>query len=726
MNTLIPADHPTIDWRQDEDGVVVLTLDDPTQAVNTVTARFVAELGDAVARLQVERESITGVVLTSAKSTFVAGGDLNEIAGLGPEDAASFTAHLNHVKELFRGLETLGRPVVATLNGSALGGGLEMALAAHHRIALDSTRVHIGLPEVGLGLMPAGGGVVRSVRLLGVRKALDSVLMSGRRFRPRDALELGLVDELVGSVDDLLPRAKQWIVDNPDAVQPWDRKSFTIPGGTSSGGALAAELPFLSSTLRARTSGAPAPAERAILAAAVEGAQVDIETAGLIETRYFIEIALAQIAKNRINLTFFDLQTIKGGASRPSAPPPYRVEKLGVVGAGMMGAGIAYAAAKVGIDVVLVDTTSAAAQRGRSYAEKVEAKAVARGTRTQAEADAVVARITATDQVDRLAGVDFVVEAVFENAALKARVFTDIDAAVGPQAVLGSNTSTLPITSLAAAVERPEDFVGVHFFSPVDRMQLVEIIRGGSTSDATLAKAFDLVRQLGKTPIVVNDSRGFFTSRVIIARLNEAAAMVGEGLPAASIEQAALQTGYPAGALQILDELTLTLPRDVREEARAAADAAGEDWTPHPGHAAFDRLIEEGRVGRAGGGGFYDYDEQGRRAGFWPGLVEQFPAAAEVPPLRDISERLLFAEVLEAWVAHVEGVIESEPDANVGSLLGIGFPAWTGGVLRFLDQYDGGKAGFVARAEQLARRYGSRFTPPSTLVEAAAQVGLSA
>lgn len=711
------AENSIFNWRQDDDGVVVLTIDDQARDVNTVHACFVADLAVVVGRLQVERDTITGVILTSGKTTFVAGGDLHEIVALGPEDATHFTRHLNRIKSLLRALEGLGRPVVAAINGSALGGGLELALAAHHRVALDAPGVQLGLPEVGLGLLPASGGIVRTVRLLGLKKALDEVLLTGRRLRPRRAQELGLVDELVPSVHDLLPHAKQWILDHPDAVQPWDTKGFTIPGGTPAKGPLVAELPFLASTLRAKTAGGPAPAERAILAAAVEGAQVDIDTAGLIESRYFVEVATAQIAKNRINLTFFDLQEIKAGASRPSDEPLYRAERLGVVGAGMMGAGIAYAAAKAGIDVVLVDKSLDAAERGRGYAAKVESKAVARGQRSQDELDNLLGRIVATDRIEALADVDFVIEAVFENAGLKTDVFAEVDTTVTPTAVLGSNTSTLPITSLAESVRRPEDFVGVHFFSPVDRMPLVEIIRGEATSEATLAKAFDLVRQLGKTPIVVNDSRGFFTSRVIIARLNEAVAMVGEGIAPSSVEQASLQAGYPAGALQLLDELTLTLPRDVREEARSAAIASGHQWEPHPGHATFDRLIELGRVGRAGGGGFYDYDESGRRTGFWPGLDDALPTRDDAPALADLIDRLLFAEVLEAWSAHAEGVIEAPADANVGSLLGIGFPAWTGGVLRFIDQHEGGRAGFVARAEQLAERYGSRFLPPASLVE---------
>jgi 3-hydroxyacyl-CoA dehydrogenase / enoyl-CoA hydratase / 3-hydroxybutyryl-CoA epimerase len=709
-----------IRWQTDSDGVVVLTMDDPAQSANTLSGPFVAALTGTVARLRDERDHIAGIVLTSAKKTFFAGGDLNELVRLRREDASRFTVHLDHIKAQLRALETLGRPVVAAVNGAALGGGLELALATHHRIAADVPGSQIGFPEVGLGLLPACGGVVRTVRHLGVTAALEKVLLSGTRYSPAQALELGLIDEVTDSVPELLARAKLWIADHPDAAQPWDRPGFAIPGGTPARGPLAAQLPYLSANLRRRTAGAPAPAERAILAAAVEGAQVDLDTAAVIETRYFIGLVTGQIAKNRINAGFFDLQHIKSGGSRPAGEPAFRCARLGVVGAGMMGAGIAYVAARAGIDVVLTDVTLSAAEKGKNYAERAVAKSLSSGRSSQAEADALLARIHPTTDLADLAGVDFVVEAVFENAELKASVFGQIEQAVGPEAVLGSNTSTLPITALARAVTRPTDFVGVHFFSPVDRMPLIELIRGEQTSPATLARAFDLARQLGKTPIVVNDSRGFFTSRVIIARLSEAVAMVGEGIAPASIEQAALQAGYPAGPLQLLDELTLTLPRAVRDEARAAAEAAGQPCTPHPSDAIFDRLIDDyGRTGRAGGAGFYDYGDEGRRAGLWPGLRQHFPAAAARPPLPDLKERLLFAEALEAWRAHESGVIDSVADANVGSLLGIGFPAWTGGVLRYIDQYDGGPAGFARRATELAARYGERFSPPASLAATA-------
>src|SRR5216684_2258257 len=628
------TDTEIIRWQTEPDGVLVLTMDDPAQSANTLSERFVTALGDTVARLKQEREHIAGVVLTSAKKTFFAGGDLNELLGLQAADASRFTTHLNGIKAQLRALETLGRPVVAAINGAALGGGLELALASHHSIVADVPGSELGLPEVGLGLLPACGGVVRVVRRLGVTTGLEKVLLSGKRFSPAEALELGLVDELVPGIDQLLPRAKQWIAENPEPSQPWDQPGFAIPGGTPARGPLAAQLPYLATNLRRQTAGAPAPEARAILAAAVEGAQVDLEAASLIETRYFLSLVTGQVAKNRIRANFFDLQQIKSGASRPAGPPAFRSARLAVVGAGMMGAGIAYAAARAGIDVILTDVNLATARKGKGYAQRLQAKAVEAGRTTQDASDALLARIHPAEGLAGLADVDFVVEAVFENAELKARVFGELEKAVGPEAVLGSNTSTLPISTLARSVSRPGDFVGVHFFSPAERMPLVELIKGEQTSPATLARAFDFVRQLGKTPIVVNDSRGFFTSRVIIARLNEAVTLLGEGAAPASIEQAALQAGYPAG----------------------------------------------------------------------PPI-----------PFTDMKERLLFAEALEALHAYDSGVIESAADANVGSLLGIGFPSWTGGVLRYIDQYDGGPAGFAHRAAELADRYGQRFTPPASL-----------
>ncbi|HEY0498947.1 MAG TPA: 3-hydroxyacyl-CoA dehydrogenase NAD-binding domain-containing protein, partial [Kutzneria sp.] len=612
-------------WDADEAGIVVLTMDDPNQSANTMNETFHASLTATVERLEAEKDDITGVVLTSAKKTFFAGGDLNLLMSARPEDAAALTESVNGTKALFRRLEKLGRPVVAAINGAALGGGYEIALACHHRIALDAKGSQLGQPEVTLGLLPGAGGVARAVRMFGIQNALLNILLQGQRYKPREALGLSMVDEVVDTPDELLARAKEWIRANPDATQPWDVKGYKIPGGTPNNPSFAANLPAFPANLRKQLKGAPMPAPRNILAAAVEGAQVDIDTATRIETQYFVELAIGQTSTNMIKAFFFDLQHINSGGSRPEGYPEHTAHKVAVLGAGMMGAAIAYVCARAGLDVVLRDVSAEAAAHGRAYSEKLLVKAVSRGKMTQDAADAVLARITPTAEASDVAGADLVIEAVFESPELKKKVFAEIEPFVAPDAVLASNTSTLPITGLAEGVSRPDDFIGLHFFSPVDKMPLLEIVVGEKTGEATVAKALDIARQIRKTPIVVNDSRGFFTSRVIGTFLNEAVAMVGEGVPPASIEQAGSQAGYPAPPLRLMDELTLTLPRRIREETKAGVQATGGTWEPHPSEDVIDRMVLEfDRKGRSTGAGFYSYDENGKRTGLWPGLAEHF------------------------------------------------------------------------------------------------------
>ncbi|MDQ0379366.1 3-hydroxyacyl-CoA dehydrogenase NAD-binding domain-containing protein [Amycolatopsis thermophila] len=709
----------TIRWDQDSDGIVVLTLDDPNQSANTMNADFRESFKNTVERLESEKDSITGVVITSAKKTFFAGGDLRDLIQATPEHAAEITESTNAMKAQLRKLETLGKPVVAAINGAALGGGLEIALATHHRIVADVPGTVVGLPEATLGLLPGGGGIVRTVRLLGIQSAVLNVLVQGQRHKPAKALELGLVHEVVSSVDELLPRAKEWIKANPEAQQPWDVKGYKMPGGSPSNPKFAANLPAFPANLRKQIKGAPMPAPRAILAAAVEGAQVDVETAAQIETRYFVSLVTGQVAKNMTKAFFFDLQHINSGGSRPDGYEKYRAQKVGVLGAGMMGAAIAYVSARAGIEVVLKDVSLEAAEKGKGYAVKLEEKALSRGKTTKEKSDALLARIKPTADPADFAGVDFVIEAVFESQELKHKVFGEIENVVNPDAVLGSNTSTLPITGLAQGVQRQEDFIGIHFFSPVDKMPLVEIIRGEKTSDATLAKVFDYTLQIKKTPIVVNDSRGFFTSRVIGTFINEAVAAVGEGVEPATIEQAGSQAGYPAPPLQLMDELTLTLPRKIREETKAAIEAAGGTWQGHASEAVIDRMIDEfDRKGRSSGAGFYEY-EDGKRVRIWPGLREAFNSGSAQVPFKDLQERMLFAEALETVRCFDEGVLTSVQDANIGSIFGIGFPAWTGGVIQYINQYEGGLPGFVARARELAEKYGEHFQPPESLVKKA-------
>ncbi|WP_369360084.1 3-hydroxyacyl-CoA dehydrogenase NAD-binding domain-containing protein [Streptomyces sp. cg2] len=722
------SESTTIRWEQDETGIVTLVLDDPDQSANTMNSAFKASLSAVADRLEAEKDDIRGIIFTSAKKTFFAGGDLHDLIAVTPDRAQQAFEAGNGIKRDLRRIETLGKPVVAAINGAALGGGYEIALACHHRVALDTPATKIGLPEVTLGLLPAAGGVTRTVRLLGITDALLKVLLQGTQYNATRAKDNGLIHEVAGTPEELLTRAREFIDAHPESQQPWDVKGYKIPGGTPAHPKFAANLPAFPANLKKQLNGAPYPAPRNILAAAVEGSQVDFETAQTIEARYFVELVTGQVSKNMIQAFFFDLQAVNAGRNRPKGIAPHTVRKVAVLGAGMMGAGIAYACARAGIEVVLKDVTPEAAERGKEYSAGLLAKALAKGRTTEAERDELLARITPTAEPADLAGCDAVIEAVFEDVALKHKVFKEIQHIVAPDALLCSNTSTLPITLLAEGVERDADFIGLHFFSPVDKMPLVEIIKGERTGDEALARAFDLVRQIRKTPIVVNDSRGFFTSRVIGQFINEGVAMIGEGFDPVSVEQAAAQAGYPAKVLSLMDELTLTLPRKIRNETRRAVEEAGGTWEPHPADAVIDRMVDEfGRPGRSGGAGFYEYGEDGKRAGLWPGLREHFQRTGAAVPFVDMQERMLFSEALDTVRCLEEGVLTSVADANIGSILGIGFPGWTGGVLQYINGYRGGPGreelvglpGFVARARELQAAYGDRFAPSPLLVEKA-------
>lgn len=500
------SESTTIRWEQDETGVVTLVLDDPNQSANTMNQAFKASIDAIADRAEAEKDSIRGIIFTSAKKTFFAGGDLKDMIRLRPEDAHLAFETGTAIKRSLRRIETLGKPVVAAINGAALGGGYEIALACHHRVALDAPGSKIGLPEVTLGLLPAGGGVTRTVRLMGIADALLKVLLQGTQYNPQRALDNGLVHELAATPEEMLAKARAFIDAHPESQQPWDVPGYKIPGGTPSNPRFAANLPAFPANLKKQLAGAPYPAPRNILACAVEGTQVDFDTALVIEARYFTELVTGQTAKNMIQAFFFDLQAVNSGASRPQGIAPRRVRKVAVLGAGMMGAGIAYSCARAGIEVVLKDVTAEAAAPGKAYSEKLLDKALSRGRTTEAKRAELLARITPTADVADLAGCDAVIEAVFEDTGLKHRVFQEIQDVIEPDALLCSNTSTLPITGLAEGVKRPADFIGLHFFSPVDKMPLVEIIKGAQTGDEALARAFDLVRQINKTPIVVNDS----------------------------------------------------------------------------------------------------------------------------------------------------------------------------------------------------------------------------
>ncbi len=719
------TEQTAVRYEQDDDGIVTLTLDDPTQSANTMNQLYIDSMEAAVTRLHDEVDSVTGVVVTSAKKTFFAGGDLREMSQARKENAAEIFALAERVKAALRRLELFPKPVVAAINGAALGGGYEITLATNHRIVVDDPKAVVGLPEVSLGLLPGGGGVTRVVRKFGLQDGLMGVLLEGKQFKPAQAKEKGLVDEVVATRDELVPAAKAWIKANPDSHQnPWDAPGYKMPGGNPKSPALAAFLPAFPALLRQQTKGAVYPAARAILSAAVEGASRDFDTASRIESRYLTKLVTDQGSKNMIQAFFFDLQAINSGALRPQGIEPWKATKVGVLGAGMMGAGIAYVCAKAGMDVVLKDVETANAEKGKAYSETILDKAIAKGRSTEDKKAELLGRITATADPADLAGCDLVIEAVFEDPSLKHQVFAEVAEHVNPDALLCSNTSTLPITDLASGVDRPKDFIGLHFFSPVDKMPLVEIIRGEQTSDEALAKAYDVVQQIRKTPIVVNDSRGFYTSRVIGFMVNEGMAMLAEGVHPYSIERATTQAGYPAPVLQLSDELNLELMAKIAKAGREAATGDGGAWTEHPGSAVVDTMLEAGRAGRLRGAGFYDY-EDGRRGSIWPGLTDLFPPAEEQIPLRDIKDRMLFAEALETAKCFEEGVIESAAAANIGSIMGIGFPPMTGGAAQFMTGYEDPETGelglpaFVKRADALADKYGDRFRPTDRLREMA-------
>jgi 3-hydroxyacyl-CoA dehydrogenase / enoyl-CoA hydratase / 3-hydroxybutyryl-CoA epimerase len=726
------AGRTAVRYDRDDDGIVVLTLDDPTSSANTMNELYKESMGAAIDRLQadVAAGEVAGVVVTSAKKTFFAGGDLRTMSQAGPDDAEAVFRLGMEVKAQLRRLETIGRPVVAAINGTALGGGLEIALACHHRIVVDAPGVQLGLPEVTLGLLPGGGGVTRTVRMLGLADALMNVLLLGPRMKPAEAKEKGLVDALVQDPAELLSAAKGWVNAHRDdeeaATQPWDRPGYRMPGGTPSTPKLAAFLPAFPANLRKQLKGADYPAPKAILSAAVEGAQVDFDTASRIESRWFTSLVVGPNSKNMIQAFWFDLQAINSGSLRPEGFELFEPTKVAVLGAGMMGAGIAYSCARSGMQVRLLDVAIENAEKGKAYSQKVLDKQVSRGKLSDEKAAEVLERITPTADYGDLAGCDLVIEAVFEDPRLKAEVYAEVQAVVGEETLLCSNTSTLPITGLAESLDRPADFIGLHFFSPVDKMPLVEIIRGEQTSDASVAKAIDVVQKIKKTPIVVNDSRGFYTSRVIGTFVNEGLAMLAEGFHPVSVERAATQAGYPVGTLQLSDELNLELMAKIRTATAEALAAAGHDVPAHPADRVVTTMIEAGRPGRLRGAGFYDYDESGKRLGLWKGLADTFPVSDRAPrfdDLVDLKDRMLFIEAIETARCFEEGVIESAAAANIGSIMGIGYPANTGGAVQFMHGYEGGLAGFVARARELAATYGERFEPPTYLVDLAESGG---
>lgn len=703
--------HLTLATR--DDGVAVLTLDNVDNSMNVVSDDWLAEMSAVIAQVR-DDAAIVGLIVTSGKTAFMAGADLKALvrgfATMSRADAYGFS---QRATAMHRALETMGKPVVAALNGLCLGGGFELALACHGRVLVDDPKAVVGLPEVNVGLLPGSGGTQRLPRIAGAKVALD-LLLSGRAVKPSEAVKLRIVDELAPA-DGLIEAAAAWLAKNPDPVRAWDKKGFSLP---ESRGMVNPDTAAMFTAVAAgvvRDAGYNLPAPAAIVSCVFEGVQLPFDKALSVESKYFALLLTDPVARNIIRTTFISKQAAEKGARRPAGVPVRKIDKVGVLGAGMMGAGIALVSAQAGIDVVLIDRDAAMADKGKAYAERALAKSVERGALSQDTADAVLSRIVATADYDGLADVDLIVEAVFEDVAIKAEVTQRAEAVMPATAVFASNTSTLPITQLANASSRPDQFIGLHFFSPVERMGLVEVIVGKQTAPETLALGLDFIAQLRKTPIVVNDSRGFYTSRVFQMLINEGAAMLADGVAPARIENAARAAGFPVGPLALLDEVTIDLPIKIVDQAIAQE---GGSFVPPAGMPAMYRMRDLGRTSRKAGGAFYDYPE-GAPKTLWRGLSDAFPPSADQPEQAELKARFLYAQALETARCLEEGVLETPEDADLGALYGWGFPVWTGGTISYIDTV--GIKAFVQEADRLAQRYGPRFAPSAWLREKGAR-----
>jgi 3-hydroxyacyl-CoA dehydrogenase/enoyl-CoA hydratase/3-hydroxybutyryl-CoA epimerase len=694
-------------YSKDENNIVTLTMDREGHSANVINMAFGESFREVLAKLQAEKD-LRGIILTSAKETFLAGADIDEMFAV--NDAKLFFDRAQELKAGLRWIETQGKPVVAAINGTALGAGFELPLACHYRISIDKPKVEIGLPEVTLGLLPGGGGVTRMVRLLGLQPAF-LYLTEGKKVSPKEALSDGLIHALATDKEDLMKKAMEYIMANKSAKQPWDMDGYKIPGGSPLTPKVASMLPVAPAMLAKKTHN-NYPAPLAIMAAAVEGAMVDFETATRIESRYFAHLATGKVSKNMINVFWKQLNALNAGKSRPDVKEKFSFKKVGVLGAGMMGSGIAYACAMSGIEVVLKDVSQEVADKGKAYSEGLLKKRVSKGKATKEKAEEVLGRIKATIDPKDLAGCDLIIEAVTENRKVKAIVTAEAEAQMDTAGVFASNTSTLPITGLAEKSSRPKQFIGLHFFSPADRMPLVEIIVGKETSQETLARAFDFVKQIKKTPIVVNDSRGFYTSRVFATYVLEGIAMLAEGNNPRAIESAGLKAGMPVGPLALTDEVSLGLMMHIRAQTLEDMKAEGKTIPDHPAYGVAEKMVNEyKRPGKAAGAGFYEYPKDGKKF-LWPGLAEAFPHKIDMDQ-KTMIERMMFIQCIETVRCVQEGVLTSVPDGNIGSIFGWGFAPFKGGTLQYINDY--GFKEFIARAKELTGAYGERFAVPALL-----------
>ena len=702
----------------DADGIALVTFDVPGRSMNTITAKVLAELGEVVERIRTD-EAIKGAVIASGKASgFCAGADLGELEGRAADAPSTPTGAFDRIftiNSTLRRLETCGKPVAAAVAGVAMGGGLEIALACHHRVLVDDPKVQIGLPEAKVGLLPGGGGTQRLTRLMGVMAAAPH-LLEGKSFRPAEAKSAGVVDELVPRGQEI-DAAKAW-VKTGDPVARWDKKGFKVPGGGPYHPSGMQVFLMGNAMLRKQTYG-NYPAQLNILHAVYEGLQLPMDAALRVESRYFAKTLATPQAAGMIRTLFGSMQALGKGAVRPQGPAKSDAKKVAVIGAGMMGAGIAYVQAMAGIETVLLDTSAEAAEKGKGYAADLIKKAVGKGRMTQEKADGVLALITPTADYEHVRGCDLVIEAVFENREIKADVTRRAEAMLSPGAVFGSNTSTLPITGLAEASVRPADFIGVHFFSPVDKMGLVEIIMGEQTGEEALAKAIDYVLKIKKTPIVVNDSRGFYTSRCFGTFVQEGMEMLADGIAPAIIDNVGRMTGMPRGPLEMHDDVALDLSYKIAQQTQKDL---GDNYVAPKFQPIMEKMVVElQRYGRKNKRGFYDYPEGGKKS-LWPGLAELAPVTqADAPPavVADLKQRLLHRQAVEMARCMEEGVVTDPREADVGAILGWGFAPWTGGPASYIDGI--GAAAFVEQCDALAAKHGERFSPPQLLRDMAAR-----
>lgn len=701
----------------DADGIATLLFDRSDSNMNTMDRKFMDEIAAAIERLATD-DAIKGAIFTSGKPVFAAGADLKEMeASLDKADDLPVAERLEmnaSLSKLLRRMETCGKPVACAINGTALGGGTEIALACHYRVVSDAKGIQLGLPEVQVGLLPGGGGTQRVSRLIGIQAAMP-VVLEGQALSAEKALKMGLVHKIVPA-GELLAEAKRWLIEEGDPVQPWDKKGFKVPGGAGPSSPAVAQMLVVSNAMLQAKTFHNLPAPKAILSCLYEGPQLPMDKALDVEAKYFTLLQLDPVSRNMIRTLFINKGKADKLMHRPADVPKTTFRKIGVVGAGLMGAGIAYHCAKLGIETVLIDRDQAAADKGKAYSATRLEKDIARGRMTKDKADAILARIHPTTDYAGLADVELVVEAVFEDRAIKAEITRKLDAVLPAHAVIASNTSALPISELAEAGARPENFIGMHFFSPVERMPLVEIIRGRKTSPETLARALDLAQAMKKTPIVVNDGPGFFTSRFIGAYINESLAMVTEGVNPALIENAAKMAGIPVGPLTVSDEIGLDTAYHASQQRKKDE---GDAFKPTPTFGLVEKLVGElGRHGRKNGKGFFAYAEDGSKK-LWPGLAELFPPLAEQPTVDEVKARMLYAQLVDAAKAMAEGVLIDPADGDVGAILGVGFPAYLGGPFSMMDTIGIDKV--VAECDRLAARYGAQYAAPQLLRDMAAE-----